>query len=73
MRSGSGAAVLAVPDGGWCPARWASCGIVALAGGRGAADLDQGDDRFRQDGHGDAVRDWLARQGECPRGLDPRL
>ena len=31
-------------------------GIVALAGGRGAADLDRGDDRFRQDDHGNAGR-----------------
>ena len=40
------------PVSGWIAGR----GIVVLVGGRGAADLDRGDDRFRQDDHGHAGR-----------------
>jgi hypothetical protein len=38
-----------------------------LAGERGAADLDRGHDRVRQDDDGNASRDWLARRGESAR------
>ena len=57
---------------GWRPAP-GTCeperSIVALAGGCGAADLDRGHDRFRQDDHGNASRGLAGAPGRKRAGV----